>query len=244
MIVTTNLGGQVWLLTIDRHERRNALDVEHLDQLHDQFTAAVNARARAVIVTGAGTTFSAGADLNSVYDDSFRTALYRTLNIMTKATVPVIAAMNGPAVGAGTQLAIACDLRVGNERASIAIPTGRNGLAVDSWTVRRLALLTNASVARNLLLGAATLPSADAERVGLIGRVGGIEEATDWAREIAAMAPLSLAHSKRALEVLLEPNIDGAAEIKELFDRCWSSDDVAEGRRARSEGRAPIFKGM
>jgi enoyl-CoA hydratase len=57
------------------------------------------------------------------------------------------------------------------------------------------------------------------------------------------MAPLSLAHSKRALDVLLEPDVDGAAALEKLFDACWVSDDVAEGRLARAEGRTPVFKG-
>jgi enoyl-CoA hydratase len=243
VIVSTNLGGQLWQLTIDRHGRRNALDSEHLDQLHDQLDAALASRARCVVVTGEGTTFSAGADLDSVYDDTFRTALYRTLRALTETHVPVIAAMNGPAVGAGAQLALACDLRVGGDRAFFAIPTGRNGLAVDSWTVRRLALLTNGAVARNLLIGAATLPADRAHQLGLVGRIGGLDEAIKWGREITSMAPLSLAHSKRALDVLLEPDVDGAADLDKLFDQCWASDDVAEGRLARAEGRTPVFKG-
>lgn len=243
MIVSHNLGGGLWQLSIDRHERRNALDVDHLDQLHDQLGAALAARARAVVVTGEGTTFSAGADLDGVYDDTFRAALYRTLRALTEAPVPVIAALNGPAVGAGAQLAIACDLRVGGERAFFAIPTGRNGLAVDSWTVRRLALLTNGATARNLLIGAATLPADQAHQLGLIGRVGDLDDAIEWGREIAAMAPLSLAHSKRALDVLLEPDVDGAADLEKLFDACWASDDVAEARLARAEGRTPVFQG-
>jgi enoyl-CoA hydratase len=125
VIVSLDLGGRLWQLTIDRHERRNALDLDHLDQLHDQLGAALTAGARAVVVTGEGTTFSAGADLDGVYDDTFRTALYRTLRALTDAPVPVIAALNGPAVGAGAQLAIACDLRVGGERAFFAVPTAR-----------------------------------------------------------------------------------------------------------------------
>ncbi|MET0998717.1 MAG: enoyl-CoA hydratase [Marmoricola sp.] len=243
MIVSTDLGEQLWQLTIDRHDRRNALDIDHLDQLHDQFAAALHAGARCVVVTGEGTTFSAGADLDSVYDDTFTTALYRTLGAITDAPVPVIAAMNGPAVGAGAQLAIACDLRVGGDRAFFAIPTARNGLAVDSWTIRRLALLTNGAVARNVLIGAATLTVDLARRLGLIGRAGGLDEAIAWGRDIVSMAPLSLAHSKRALEVLLEPDVARAAELENLFDQCWASDDVAEGRLARTEGRSPIFEG-
>ena len=244
MIVSADLGGQLWQLSINRHERRNALDVDHLDQLQDQLGAALSASARCVVVTGEGTTFSAGADLDSVYDDTFRSALYRVLGALTAAPVPIIAALNGPAVGAGAQLALACDLRVGGDRAFFAIPTGRNGLAVDSWTVRRLALLTNGAMARNLLIGADTLPADQAHKLGLVGRIGGLEEAHAWGREITSMAPLSLTHSKRALDVLLEPEPDDStADLDKLFDQCWASDDVAEGRLARTERRTPVFQG-
>ena len=243
MIRSEDLGDRVLLLTIDRDERRNALDIEHIDELHDLLEAGLGRGARAVVVTGAGSVFSAGADLDGVYGDEFRTALYRALGALRNASVPVIAALNGPAIGAGALLAIACDLRVGGDRARFAVPTARNGLAVDAWTVRRLALLTNGAVARNLLLGAGTLPSDDALRLGLLSRSGDLEVAVAWAREIAEMAPLSLAYSKKTLDRLFESSRGDETELDELFDQCWHSDDVAEGRRAREEGREPVFQG-
>ncbi|MEU6135183.1 enoyl-CoA hydratase [Nocardioides sp. NPDC047086] len=242
MIRSEAHGPHVIVLTIDRHQRRNALDAEHLHQLDDQLRDALAGGARSVVITGAGTAFSAGADLDGAYDSEFRSALYATLGSITQAEVPVVAALNGPAIGAGAQLAIACDLRVGGERAWFAIPTARNGLAVDSWTIRRLALLTNGSVARNLLLGAESIDADDARRMGLLSRDGDLQDAITWAQEIAAMAPLSLSYSKRALDVLFEaaPYED---DLDALFLKCWYSDDVIEGQTARAERRAPNFVG-
>ncbi|HKT04872.1 MAG TPA: enoyl-CoA hydratase-related protein, partial [Rugosimonospora sp.] len=140
-MITTERRDRVGLIRIDRHERRNALDAEHCDALRDAATALAAAGMRALVVTGHGSSFCAGADLGGVYGEGFRAALYGMLRTLTALPVPVLAAVNGPAIGAGTQLAIACDLRVAADTATFAVPTARNGLAVDAWTVRRLALL-------------------------------------------------------------------------------------------------------
>ncbi|WP_460439812.1 enoyl-CoA hydratase [Amycolatopsis stemonae] len=231
----------VGLIVLDRHEKRNALDVEHLDALR----AAVEklaGTARAIVVTGTGTSFCAGADLHGVYGDGFRKALYAALSAITAAPVPVIAAVNGPAIGAGTQLAIACDLRVADSTAVFAVPTARNGLAVDPWTVRRLALLSGGGPARAMLLGADRLDAERAHGYGLADRLGTLADAMAWAREIAEFAPLSLQYSKTALESLFEPQ-PSEPRLDELFDSCWSSEDFAESRRAHAEKRAPRFRG-
>lgn len=240
-MITTEEQDGVGLIVLDRHGKRNALDVEHLEALR----AAVEklaGTARAIVVTGSGTSFCAGADLHGVYGDGFRTALYAALRAITAAPVPVIAAVNGPAIGAGTQLAIACDLRVADSTAVFAVPTARNGLAVDPWTVRRLALLAGGGPARALLLGADRLDAGRAHACGLADRLGTLADATAWAREIADFAPLSLQYAKTALESLFEPQPQ-EPRLEELFESCWSSEDFAESRRAHAEKRAPRFRG-
>lgn len=231
----------VGLILLDRHGKRNALDVEHLDGLRaavEKFTGAV----RAIVVTGAGTSFCAGADLGGVYGDGFRTALYAALRAIVDAPVPVIAAVNGPAIGAGTQLAIACDLRVAADTAVFAVPTARNGLAVDPWTVRRLALLAGGGPARAMLLGAERLDARRAHACGLADRLGSVTDARAWAHEIAEFAPLSLQYAKTALRSMFEPP-SWETRLDQLFDSCWSSADFAESRRAHAEKRAPRFEG-
>jgi len=133
--------GDVAVLTLARPDRRNALDLELCRALHEAVEDAVATQARAIVVTGEGSAFCAGADLDGVYGDEFIEALYTMLHGLTTIPVPVVAAVNGPAIGAGTQLAIACDLRVVDERARFAVPTARNGMAVDAWTIRTLAEL-------------------------------------------------------------------------------------------------------
>jgi enoyl-CoA hydratase len=219
-VIGSEFRDEVALVTLERHERRNALDAAACDTLCEAFEAVLEQGARAVVITGAGTSFCAGADLSGVYDDGFRAALYRMLRAITDASVPVIAAVNGPAIGAGTQLAIACDLRVAASTARFAVPTARNGLAVDPWTVRRLALLAGGGAARAMLLGCDTLDAGLALSRGLVDRIGELPEALAWAREIASLAPMSLSYSKHALEALFEPR-PWDPGLNAEFDHCW-----------------------
>ena len=96
--------GDVAVIEIDRHERRNALDAAHCHALRD---AVQTEGARAIVITGAGSSFCSGADLGAAYDAAFRDALYAMLAVITDVRVPVLAVVNGPAIGAGAQLALA-----------------------------------------------------------------------------------------------------------------------------------------
>jgi enoyl-CoA hydratase len=236
------IGAEVDVITIDRHERRNALDAQHCSDLQDAVSSAAGGGARAIVITGSGSSFCSGADLGTVYGDNFRIALYSLIATITSAAIPVLASVNGPAVGAGTQLAIACDLRVAAPSARFAVPTARNGLAVDPWTVRRLALLAGGGTARALLLGCDTLDADQAYGRGLVDRLGDHGAALAWASELATLAPLALSYSKKALDNLFEPAVDDA-DLARAFDACWSSEDLAEGTRARAEKRPPRFQG-
>jgi enoyl-CoA hydratase len=244
-VITQHHDGAVTVIEIDRYERRNALDTAHCRDLREALTGEALTReaptgpgsARAIVITGTGTSFCAGADLRAVYDAAFRDALYAMLAAVAEVPVPVLAAVNGPAIGAGAQLALACDLRVAAPEATFAIPTARLGIAVNPWTIRRLALLAGTGTAQAMLIGGETLDATAALRCGLASRLGDRAAAQAWARELAGLAPLSLAYAKKALN---EP--DGAGLAKD-FEACWASEDAAEGRRARADRRPPRFRG-
>jgi enoyl-CoA hydratase len=237
MIATTR-DGHVAVIELQREERRNALNLELCHAIRTAADEAVDGGARAVVVTGQGTSFCAGADLDGVYGPDFVDALYGMLHHLTTLPVPLVAAVNGPAIGGGTQLAMACDLRVGGDTARFAVPVARNGLAVDAWTIRTLAQLAGTGAARRMLLAAATLDRDEALARGLVDRAGTVEDAIAWAHEIAELAPLALAHSK----LVLNGSADDAA-IEESFAAVWASADVAEAAAARSERRTPVFAG-
>jgi enoyl-CoA hydratase len=159
-------------LIIDRPERRNALDVTTCRRLTAELDAAAEVGTRAIVLTGAGDHFCAGADLSLVHGTDLGAALRRLLQAIEETTVPVIAAVRGAALGAGTQLAIACDLRVVEPTARFGIPAAKLGLMVDEWTVGRLSQVAGHATAQAMLLAAAELDADDALRLGFAQRAG------------------------------------------------------------------------
>lgn len=236
MLATTRTG-PVSLLELQREERRNALDLELCRAIHTAATAEVEAGARVLVITGAGTSFCSGADLDGVYGQEFLEALYGMLHGLAALPVPILAAVNGPAIGAGTQLALACDLRVGDTTARFGVPTARNAMAVDPWTMRILSTIAGGGMARRLMIAAEIIDRDEALQCGLVDRSGTLDETLEWAQEIATLAPLTLAHNKAVL--------NGAAddEVARSFAACWGSQDVQEAALARKEKRAPVFTG-
>jgi enoyl-CoA hydratase len=225
------------VLELQRDERRNALNLELCQAIHAAVDEAIDEGIRAIVVTGHGSVFCSGADLGGVYGPEFLEALYGMLHRLTRVPVPIVAAVNGPAIGAGTQLAMACDLRVADETARFAVPTAKNGMAVDAWTIRTLAQLAGTGPARRLMLAAESLDRDEALACGLADRSGTLDDAISWAHEIATLAPLSLAHNK----LILNGSTDEDAEAS--FRAVWESEDVREAAAAREEKRPPVFKG-
>lgn len=235
-------GDDVVTLTIDRPERRNALDHGTLDELAAGVQRATDGGARVIVLTGAGGHFCAGADLTTLEDAGFATVLREVLDLFSSVPIVTIAAIDGAALGGGTQLAISCDLRVSTSGARFGIPASKLGLMVDAQTVQRLVALTGASTARGMLLAAETIDGETAHRIGFVHRIGGLDDALAWAAEIAALAPLTIAGHKLALERLAPPP-EADPLIAEAFARAWRSSDVAEGQRAFRERRPPRFEG-
>ncbi|MFD0361534.1 enoyl-CoA hydratase [Nocardia sp. GCM10030253] len=233
--------GDVVTIELQREERRNALNSELVTQLRDAVRTAAQ-DARVIVLTGQGPIFSAGADLSGVYSDDFLGGLMDMLHTIESVPVPVISAINGAALGAGVQIALASDLRVLEPDAYIAIPAAKLGISVDRWTVRRLASLIGGGPARTILLGAEPVWAADAYSFGFANKLGTLADAQAWAKSIAALAPLSLRHMKLVL------NDDGTREPENHLQRtaleaAWSSADAQEGRLARQEKRAAKFVG-
>ncbi|MDP1803547.1 MAG: enoyl-CoA hydratase-related protein, partial [Acidimicrobiales bacterium] len=200
--------------------------------------------ARVVVLTGAEGHFCAGADLSGVEDAGFTDLLRKVLGTLRDDERPHLAAVDGAALGAGTQLAIACDLRVATASARFGIPAARLGLLVDHWSVERLSLLAGAGATRAMLLGAETYGGEDALGLGLVQRLGDLEAALGWADEIAALAPLTLAGLKVSLNRLEMPVGKGDdADVLAAWDRAWASADLQEGIAAFRERRRPVFHG-
>ncbi|MDT5369188.1 MAG: enoyl-CoA hydratase [Mycobacterium sp.] len=233
----------VTTIELQRPERRNALNSELADGLRTAIEQAVADDIRAIVLTGQGSVFCAGADLSGdAFAADYPDRLIALNKAIDEAPMPVIGAINGPAIGAGLQLAMICDLRVVAPDAFFQFPTSKYGLALDNWSIRRLSSLVGYGRARSMLLTAEKLTADVALQTGMANRIGTLADAQKWAGEIAGLAPLALSHAKRVL------NDDGAYEEqgpvhKELFDKAWGSEDVVEAQVARIQKRSPTFKG-
>ena len=242
MTVRTEWRERTMLVTIDRPDRRNAVDLATLVALRDAQRAALSGQARVLVLTGAPPAFCAGADLADVESDDFVATLAEVLTGFGELPFVTIAAVEGAALGAGTQLAIACDLRVATAPSQFGIPAARLGLAVDSWTVQRLTQEMGASVARAMLLAAQTYSGEHLAEVGAVHRIGDLQRALAWAEELGGLAPLTIRAHKLAMERALAARpLDDLVETAR--QAAWASADLAEGRRAFMEKRRPEFRG-
>jgi enoyl-CoA hydratase len=247
----------VGVALIDRPERRNALSAELCEELLAQLDA--NADLRTVVIGGAGDkAFCAGADLGRRSadvgslehggGDSFRPAFEALLSAIVAYPAPVLAAVNGVALGAGMQLAVACDLRIVAPGATFGIPAGRLGVLLSTANIARLVGLVGPGTARDILLSARVFDVSEAERVGLVQRRAddAIGAARQLAQELSLLAPLSVAGHKRAINLVAEAQVLTPAmreEVEELEAAAFASEDLREGLSAFAEKRPPHFTG-
>ena len=234
-------GEHVAIITIRRPHRRNAVDLESLLLIADH-QKSVAGSARVVVLTGEPPAFCAGADLTGVEGDEFGAALGAALRGFTTLPCVTLAAIDGPAMGAGTQLALSCDLRMATTTSIFGIPAAKLGLAVDQWTIERASHEFGWAIARNMLLGVGVYGTEQLVQQGGIHRVGNLADALSWADEIAGLAPLTIQAHKRGLESVAE-RIVVDEKFEALRKQAWASDDAQEGPRAFLEKRPARFTG-
>lgn len=232
---------RVTVLTLDRPERRNALNHDALDELEAGITAAV-AESRALVITGAAGHFCAGADLTELEDVSFTDRLAEVLGLLSRAPITTVAAISGSCMGLGMQLAVACDLRVVTDDAAFAVPVARLGLMVNHWTLERVTRFWGEGAARHMVLTGAVLTADDAWRLGFTQVRGDLDAALELARRAVDLAPLTQAGSKLGFDTHGGDHSE-VARYEAAFATAWSSDDLSEGRSAFRERRTPEFQG-
>ena len=248
-------GDHVELLVL-RNPKVNALSTALLAQLETHVAAIEADRdVRAVIVTGDGPYFSAGADLKEIatlgIDAAPKVALRgrELFERLSALRPPVLAAINGLALGGGLELALACDLRVAGESAKLGAPEVNYGLLPAYGGTQRLARLLGRSKAMEMVFTGTMLPAAEAGRIGLVNKVvpaGQELRATrDLAHTIAQKAPRAVAGAKRAIRLGLElPLHEGMRLEGEQFEtEVLGSEDLGEGILAFVEHRPPKFTG-
>lgn len=244
MTVEYSREGDVASIEMRRPDKRNALNTQMCRDILDGIRRAPEDGVRVVVISGTGPVFCAGADLGG---DRFAADFIPThtemLRTICAVPIPVIAALGGPAIGGGCQLALAADLRIMVPEAYFEIPSTKIGIPVDPWTMRRAAALGGGGIARGLLLGGQRVGAERAHACGLANRLGDSTEAMRWAESIAQRAPLALQHAK---EVLNDDYSDREPtdRLRALADTAWASEDLIEGYQAFREKRVPRFRGL
>jgi len=243
----------VLTITLDRSEKKNAIDHAGFRELLSAFTEAdADPQTRVVVVTGAGGNFSSGADLAAGVDDRHpldrMEVVNRSAAALHRIRVPVIAKVDGVAVGAGLNLALGCDLVVASDRARFSEIFSRRGLSVDyggSWLLpRRIGLHR----AKELCLLADILDARQAAEIGLVNRVVPVEEldgtVEEMAARLAAGPPVALALTKRLLDESASMGFEQALD-REAQSQAVNimGDDVAEAFAAFLQKREPGFTG-
>jgi enoyl-CoA hydratase len=248
--------GPVAVLTLDRPAARNALNEQMLERLDARLRELGQDRTvRAVIVTGAGTqAFSAGADIRTMAAKSPQEArAYAELGHRVMAHIedlpqPVIAAINGYALGGGCELALACDIRLAASTARLGQPEVGLGVLPGWGATFRLPRVAGPGLARELILTGRLVDAQEALRLGLVNAVVAPEQllpqALALARQIAAQAPLAVQSAKRAMLLAAQLPREAAAALEAgLFAFCFTTRDCAEGMAAFLEKRKPEFRG-
>ncbi|HPF18634.1 MAG TPA: enoyl-CoA hydratase-related protein [Anaerovoracaceae bacterium] len=246
----------VGIIRIDRPEAMNSLNEQVLEELDAAVEQAENdPDVKAVIITGEGKAFVAGADIAEmqILDENAGYAfgrlgqqVFRRIEIMDKV---VIAAVNGYALGGGCELAMACDIRIAGEKAKFGQPEVGLGIIPGYSGTQRLPRLVGKGKAMELIVTGAVISAETAEAIGLVNKVVSqdavLNEALSLAKKIGANAPLAVSYAKKAIREGLEiSDMDQAIQVEAvLFGKCFATSDQKEGMTAFLEKRKPEFTG-
>jgi 2-(1,2-epoxy-1,2-dihydrophenyl)acetyl-CoA isomerase len=242
-------------VSLNRPETRNAMDLDMRADLK-RLLAAVSedTQIRALILTGSGKAFCAGGDLRTMnvpFPDLAGRKRLKDLHVWLKnmidLEIPVIAAVNGVAAGAGCSLAMACDVIIASEDAKFAQSFVKVGLIPDSAAIYLLPRLVGLSRAKELMFSGRMIDASEALRIGLVNRVVPAEQlvpaAEELARELARGASKAIALTKRFLNLSMSSDLESVLEFEALGqDICFGTEDFSEGRGAFLEKRKPVFK--
>ena len=242
--------GAVAVLTIDRQEALNALNTQVLCDLDEAIgKVEADSEVHAVVLTGAGRSFVAGADIGEMKgfsaNDGKKFGVHGggVFLRLENLSVPVIAAVNGFALGGGCELSMACDIRLASEKAKFGQPEVGLGITPGFGGTQRLPRIVGVSKAMELILTAKVIGAAEAKEIGLVSAVYPPEELLDKAMELAnaicANAPIAVAESKRCIRMGMQTDIHtGAAFEAEAFGVTCGTEDKNEGMGAFLETRA------
>jgi enoyl-CoA hydratase len=241
-------------VTVNRPQAMNALNTELLTELGDVFSRIDETDdVRAVILTGAGKAFVAGADISQMKDltvgqsrDMMKKGQW-VMELIENIDKPVIAAVNGFALGGGCELAMACDIRFASDKAKFGQPEVNLGIMPAFGGTQRLPRLVGKGMAKYLIFGAEIIDAAEALRIGLVQKVFSADEllaeAEKFARLLITKSPIGLKMAKRAVNAGINLDLpSGVAFELEAYVSAGASEDRREGMAAFLEKRPAVFK--
>jgi enoyl-CoA hydratase/carnithine racemase len=257
MSIQVDQRGGVAVWTIDRADRMNAISRAVLTSIGKLAReAAGNASVRAIVITGAGDkAFCAGADLKErqeMSEDDVRVQidLYRSeLGPLDRSPKPVVAAINGLALGGGLELALCCDLRVAAETAELALPETSIGIIPGAGGTQRLPRLIGEGRAKEMILLGRRVTASEALAWGLVNRVtpagrSVVDDAVEWIRPIAEGAPIAQAAALEAIDRGLDESLETGLMVEKVgYDKTLVTEDRREALAARAAKRPPRFHG-
>lgn len=248
--------GNICIIKINNPELLNALNSVILTELDDIIsTLYTNKEVRVVVITGEGRAFVAGADIsqmstmNALEGKNFGelgASVFRKIELLNK---PVIAAVNGFALGGGCELAMSCDIRLASTKAKFGQPEVGLGITPGFSGTQRLPRLVGLSKAKELIYTADVIDANEALKIGLVNNIYEPEELMNetlkMAEKIASKAPIAVRNSKESINKGIQTDIDSAIAIESnLFGLCFASKDQKEGMKAFLEKRKFEFKNI
>ena len=252
--IRLDLSESIATLTVDRPSVKNALNFDTVNELHRALDElAANADAGVLIITGAGeSAFVSGADINDIRDrsladglDAINSSLFARIERFPK---PVIAAINGYALGGGCELALACDIRVAADTAKFGQPELGLGIIPGAGATQRLPRIVGMGWAKHLVLTADIIDARQALEIGLVTAIMPAAQlqvrARELAKKILKQGPLAARLAKLALNASARVDLDSGLLIETLAQSiCYDSDDKREGTTAFLAKRKPKFTG-
>lgn len=254
--ILSEIKEDILYITINREHKLNALNKDTLAELAEAIRLATNNKViRGVLITGAGEkAFVAGADISEFSNYSIaegeelaRAGQNTVFDAIERCTKPVIAAVNGFALGGGLELAMACHMRIASDNAKLGLPEVSLGLIPGYGGTQRLTQLVGKGKAIEMITTADMITASEAEKIGLVNYVVPQAELIAKAEEILSKiklrAPLAITGAIKAINASLSYDVDGFdAEINE-FGKCFGTLDFKEGTTAFLEKRKPVFSG-
>jgi enoyl-CoA hydratase len=254
-LVLVETTDRIATVTINRPDKLNALNKGVLDALSATMKAlATDANVGAIIITGAGRSFVAGADISEIAEEQawglkeFALRGQKIFRAIEKSAKPVVAAVNGFALGGGCELALACHLRVASTKAKFGLPEVKLGLIPGYGGTQRLPRIVGRGVALRLIMTGEPVDGAEAHRIGLADGIAEPDALLATARALAttilANGPSAVATALRAVDEGMDVGMDAAMAIEAAhFGSLGNTSDMREGTRAFLEKRPPSFRG-